>query len=194
MVTLEERLLELERILFVMQAEHISDIKQLGERIDILQQQITEQRRRMSEQEQSIFQRFDSLENTLSQRFSTIDQRFDSLENVLSRQFATMDQRFAAIDQNLTQLVQGLLRLEQQNTQLTQSFSRLEQQSRQHTDEIKAKFEANDHFATRTWGVVNAQQSDIRTTKEHVQSVLSHLDAQDQVLNLILERLPEPGK
>jgi chromosome segregation ATPase len=160
--TLEERLQNLERVLSIMQTEHISDIKQLGERVNELQQQITEQRRRMSEQEQSIHQRFDSLEKALSQQFATIDQKF-------------------------SQLIQGF-------AQLNQSFLRLEQQGRQQTDEIKAKFDMSDHFAARTWGVVQEQERDMRTTKENVQTILGRFDGQEQILKQILERLPKQGE
>jgi len=167
--TLEERLQNLERVLSIMQTEHISDIKQLGERVNELQQQITEQRRRMSEQEESIHQRFDSLEKALSHQFATIDQNF-------------------------SQLIQGFAQLNQGFSQLNQSFLRLEQQGRQQTDEIKAKFDMSDHFAARTWGVVQEQERDMRTTKENVQTILGRFDGQEQILKQILERLPRQGE
>jgi len=177
---LEERLQKLEHAQSVLRDEHISDIKQLSERIDALEQQIIEQRRRMSEQEQTIHQRFDSLEKALSYQFANIDQRFTNID----QQFVNIDRRFTNIDQQFANIAQSI-------SQLQQSFLRLEQQSRQQTEEIKAKFEMSDHFATRTWGVVQEQQRDIRAMKEHNQTILNRFDAQEQILKQILERLPK---
>ncbi|MBV9690461.1 MAG: hypothetical protein JO202_12225 [Ktedonobacteraceae bacterium] len=60
MLTLEQRIAALERALSTLRAEHISDIRQLEERINArisaLQQQIDEQQRRLSEHEQAIRQ------------------------------------------------------------------------------------------------------------------------------------------
>ena len=184
MATLEERLQKLEHAQSVLRDEHISDIKQLNERIDALEQQIIEQRRRMTEQEQSTHQRFDSLEKALSTQFTNIDQRFDSLEKALAQRFASIDQHFASIDQQFATM-------NQQFAQMHQSLLRLEQQNRQQTEEIKAKFEVSDHFATRTWGVVQEQQRDIRALKEFNQTILNRLDSQDQILQQILARLPK---
>jgi polyhydroxyalkanoate synthesis regulator phasin len=94
----------LKSALSLLQSQHISDVKQLSERIDALQRQIDEQKRRLSEQGQAMFQ----------------------------------------------------------------GFLRLEQQGKQQTEEIKAKFDANDHFAARTWGVVYEQDRNIREIKSDV--------------------------
>ncbi len=177
MPTLEERLQELERALSVMKSEHISDITQLGERVDILQRQITEQQRRISEQGQSLHQRFDILEKAISRQFGVVDQRFDTLEKNLSQQFATINQGFL---------------------QVGQRFLLLEEQGKQQTEELKAKFGASDQFAARTWGLAQEQERDIRTMKEDIRGVSGRLDnidrrfdTQDEKLNLILERLPK---
>ncbi len=60
MPTLEERLEALERALSTIRAEQISDIRQLDERISALHQQVAEQRRRLSERDQDLQQKFDS--------------------------------------------------------------------------------------------------------------------------------------
>jgi capsule polysaccharide export protein KpsE/RkpR len=54
MPTLEEELEALKGALSVMESRHLSDIKQLIERINTLQQQLDEQQRRISGQVQSI--------------------------------------------------------------------------------------------------------------------------------------------
>ncbi len=59
MPTLEERLEALERALSTIRAEQISDIRQLDERISALHQQVAEQRRRLSERDQDLQQKFD---------------------------------------------------------------------------------------------------------------------------------------
>jgi capsule polysaccharide export protein KpsE/RkpR len=54
MPTLEEELEALKGVLSVMESQHLSDIKQLSERINTLQQQLDEQQRRISGQVQSL--------------------------------------------------------------------------------------------------------------------------------------------
>ena len=60
MPTLEERLEALERALSTIRAEQISDIRQLDERISALHQQVADQRRRLSERDRDLQQKFDS--------------------------------------------------------------------------------------------------------------------------------------
>jgi exonuclease VII large subunit len=98
MPTLEERLQELERALSVMRSEHILDIKQLSERVDILQQQIIEQQRRVSEQGQSMHQRFDTLERALSQQFAIVNQSLLRLEQQGKQQTDEIKAKFESVD------------------------------------------------------------------------------------------------
>jgi seryl-tRNA synthetase len=58
------------------------------------------------------------------------------------------------------------------------------------TTNIKQKFDASDHYATRTWGLVQEQERDIREMKGRLEGVETRLDTQDEKLNQILERLP----
>jgi len=118
----------------------------------------------------------------LSERVDELQQQITEQQRRIAGQGQSMHQRFDTLEKALSQ-----------------QFSQLEQQGRQQTDEIKAKFEVSDHFAARTWGLVQEQERDIRTVKEDVQGVSGRLDkmdrrfdTQDEKLNLILERLPKP--
>jgi uncharacterized coiled-coil protein SlyX len=69
----------LERAQSAMKIEQIYDVRQLDERISALHQQLAEQRKRLSEQDQAIRQ--------LGQ---TIDAKFDGLMQVLVQQANTV--------------------------------------------------------------------------------------------------------
>jgi uncharacterized coiled-coil protein SlyX len=161
MPTLEERLEMLERALSAMKLEQIYDVRQLDQRITALHEQIAEQRKRLSEQEQAIGRleqtidaKFDGLMKVLVQHSNALNARLDAQNSSLHQNFATIDRNFAAIDAR---------------------FTRLEDQINQQTIEIKAKFETSDLYATRTWGVVQSQEQDIREVKERLGQIVNLL-------------------
>jgi predicted nucleic acid-binding Zn-ribbon protein len=87
MQTLEERLEALERALSTIKAEQIPDIRQLEERISVLQQQVAEQRKRISEHEQGIQQTLVRGTTLLTQHFTSLDARFSRLEQQIDARF-----------------------------------------------------------------------------------------------------------
>jgi chromosome segregation ATPase len=180
MPTLEERLEALERALSTIRAEQISDIRQLDERISALHQQVAEQRRRLSERDQDLQQKFDSLATVLTQQFSAIHQHFGAI----NARFDAQDQHFGAINARFDAQDTSL---HQHFTSIDAQFSRLDQRIGQQTGDIKQKFETSDLYATRTWGVVQEQERDI-------QAIKGHLDTMDGKIDQILERLPRPGE
>ncbi|HEX4205330.1 MAG TPA: hypothetical protein VHZ51_14280 [Ktedonobacteraceae bacterium] len=99
MPILEDELEALKRALSLLQSQHISDIEQLGQRIDTLQQQIDQQRRRTSGLEQSMHQRFDTLEKALAQQFSTINQGFARMDQQFQQQTNELKDKFGTSDQ-----------------------------------------------------------------------------------------------
>ena len=153
MPTLEERLEVLERALSAMKIEHIYDVRQLDERISALHQQLAEQRKRLAEQDQAI-----------SQLGQTIDAKFDGLMQVLVQQANTVNARFDSMDQKFVAV--------------DARFTQLEERIDRQTVEIKARFETSELYATRTWGVVQSQEQDIRTVKERL----------DQIINLLTSK------
>ena len=93
MPTIEERIEAMQHAISIMQTEHTSDIKQLYDRVNALQQQVTEQRNRLAEHGQSI---------------QGIQQRSDGLITLLSQQFKTIDTHFTKIDQWMGSIKEGL--------------------------------------------------------------------------------------
>jgi hypothetical protein len=152
MPTLEERLEVLERALSAMKIEHIYDVRQLDERISALHQQLAEQRQRLAEQ---------------GQLGQTIGVKLDGLMQVLVQQGNTVNARFDAIDQKFVAV--------------DARFTGLEERIDRQTVEIRAKFETSDLYATRTWGVVQSQEQNIREVKERL----------GQIVNLLTEK---PGE
>ncbi len=135
MPTLEERIEAIQHAISIMQTEHTSDIKQLYDRVNALQQQVTEQRNRLAEHGQGIQgiqQRSDGLITLLSQQFKNIDTHFVKVD----QQFEKIDQHAAKTDQRMSTIEKGL-------------------------DETTL-------YATRTYGIVEFQQADIRVLKEDV--------------------------
>lgn len=98
MPTLENELESLKQALSVLQSRHISDVKQLNDRIDRVQQQIDEQRKRLFDQGVLVTQRFDALEKALVQQFDVINQNFLRLEQQGKRQTEELKEKFAASD------------------------------------------------------------------------------------------------
>ncbi len=175
MPTLEERLEMLERAQSAMKLEQIYDVRQLDQRITALHEQIAEQRKRLSEQEQAIGRlgqtidaKFDGLMKVLVQHSNALNARMDAQDKSLHQNFAAIDQRFAAIDQNFATIGQNFAAVDAR-------FTRLEDQINQQTVEIKAKFETSDLYATRTWGVVQSQEQDIREVKERLGQIVNLL-------------------
>jgi chromosome segregation ATPase len=84
MPTLEEQLEELRRELSTLQADRISDVRQLNKRIDALQRQINEQKDRVAEQERNLFAGFDDLAKYQIQFEQKIDARFDKIEATMA--------------------------------------------------------------------------------------------------------------
>jgi chromosome segregation ATPase len=160
MPTLEERLEVLERALAAMRLEQISDVRQLDERISALHQQLAEQRKHLAERDQAI-----------SQLGQTIDAKFDGLMQVLAQQANTVNARFDSIDTRFDAIDQKFIAVDTR-------FTRLEERIDRQTVEITAKFETSDLYATRTWGVVQAQEQDMRTVKERL----------DQIVNLLTDK------
>ncbi len=157
MPTLEERLEVLERAQSAMKIEQIYDVRQLDERISALHQQLAEQRKRLAEQGQAI-----------SQLGQTIDAKLDGLMQVLVQQANTVNARFDAIDQKF-------VAIDQKFAAVDARFTSLEERIDRQTVEIKARFETSDLYVTRTWGVVQSQEQDVRTVKERL----------DQIVNLL---------
>ena len=196
MPTLEERLEVLERALSAMKLEHIYDVRQLDERISALHEQIAEQRKRLSEQEraigrleQTIDAKFDGLMKVLVQHSNALNARMDAQDKSLHQHFAAIDARFTAVDQHFTAIDQNFAAVGQNFAAIDQNFAavgqnfasidarftRLEDQINQQTVEIKAKFETSDLYATRTWGVVQSQEQNIREVKEHLSQLVTLL-------------------
>jgi predicted nucleic acid-binding Zn-ribbon protein len=182
MPTLEERLEALEHALSAMKSEHIYDVRQLDERISALHEQIAEQRKRLSEQEQAIGRlgqtidaKFDGLMKVLVQHSNAVNARLDAQDSYLRQNFATVDARFTQIDGRFTQMDDRLTQIDGRFTQVDDRFTRLEKQIDQQTVEIKAKFETSDLYATRTWGVVQSQEQDIREVKERLGQIVNLL-------------------
>ena len=170
MPTLEERIEVLERAQSAMGIEHLYDVRQLDERITALHRQLAEQRQRLDEQGQAI-----------SQLGQTIDAKLDGLMQVIVQQANTANGRFDAIDQKLVAVDGRFDAIDQRFAAVDARFTGLEERIDRQTVEIKAKFEASDLFATRSWGVVQSQQQDIHTMKERL----------DQIVNLLTSKPAE---
>ncbi len=169
MSTLEERIEEMRHAISIMETEHTSDIKQLYERVNALQQQVTEQRKRLTDHEQSTERKFDSLVTLLMQQFKNIDTHFVRVD----QQFEKLNQQAAKTEQWMNAMQEGL-------------------------NETKL-------YSTRTYGIVEFQQADIRVLKEDVGDIKERLsrmetktDEHTVILNQhtgllteILSRLPE---
>ena len=104
MPTLEERLASLERLASDMRSEHISDIRQLDERISVLQQQLAEHKKRLAEHEQGTERKFDSLVTVLMQQFKNIDTHFVKLD----QQMEKLNQQGAKTEQWMVSIKEGL--------------------------------------------------------------------------------------
>jgi uncharacterized coiled-coil protein SlyX len=149
MPTLEERLEMLERALSAMKIEHIYDVRQLDQRITALHEQIAEQRKRLSEQEQAVGRlgqtidaKFDGLMKLMIQHSNALNARMDAQDKSLHQHFAAIDQHFAAIDARMdaqdSYLHQNFAAIDARFTQIDTRFTRLEDQINQQTVEIKA--------------------------------------------------------
>jgi predicted nucleic acid-binding Zn-ribbon protein len=120
MPTLENELEALKQALTVLQSRHISDIQQLNDRIDRVQQQIDEQKRRLFDQGLLVTQRFDTLESGLSQQFDAmkhsilrVDQQGLVLEQQVNKQTRELKEKFDTVDHFATKTY-GIV-YEQQN-------------------------------------------------------------------------------
>lgn len=192
MPTLEERLEVLERAQSAMKIEQIYDVRQLDERITALHRQLAEQRQRLDEQGQAISQvgqtidmKLDGLMQVLVQQFAAVGARFDVMDqkfaavgarfDAMDQKFVAVDARFDAMDQKFVAVDTRFDAIDQKFVTVDARFTGLEERIDQQTVEIRAKFEASDLYATRTWGVVQLQEQDIHTVKERL----------DQIVNLL---------
>jgi len=141
---------------------------------------------RMDAQDRSLHQHFAAIDRNfaaINGRFTQIDDRFTQMDGQFAQiddRFTQMDGRFTQIDDRFTQMDGRFAQIDDRFTQIDDRFTRLEKQIDQQTVEIKAKFETSDLYATRTWGVVQSQEQDIREVKERLGQIVNLLTAKPE--------------
>jgi hypothetical protein len=160
MPTLEERLEVLEGALSLLRIERVPNVKQLeeqlNERINALQQEIAEQKRRLSEQgqrftslEKALSQQFSILNQTLAQNFITINAQFDNQTRVTQRQFEDTNMALTALTVTVRLQGQDIRTLKEEVQGIPDLFEALEQNMNGRFEAQDRRFEAQDkHFET----------------------------------------------
>ncbi len=176
MSTLEERFAELERMLSVLRREQVNT-NPLEEQIHVLQQQLAEQQRRLSTQEQ----------NT-GQLGLPIDQRFDRLEKILTYQFNAINPQFIAINTRFDAQTAAIrAQFEDTNMQVARVMGLVDQQEK----DIREIKERVDHLGEKLDHVDQRMESGFEAIDKRFSTLESHFGAQGQLLHQILECLPK---
>ena len=123
MPAIEEELQALKGALSLLQSQHISDIRQLGERIDALQRQIDEQKRSLFEQEQFLHQGFSRLEQQVKQQTDAIRDKFETSDHFATRTWGVVYKQ----DGNINDIKQDTGILKEQITEVRQDIHGLDE-------------------------------------------------------------------
>jgi hypothetical protein len=191
---LEARLEALEqRVLPVLRGERTPETRkleaQVNEQIRELRQQLAEQQRRLSAHEQSTQQKFETLTDVILQQSQALSQQL----SVINAQNTDIKARFGAQDAS-TQA-----RFEEQTTAIRAQFESISaplmlltvttQTHNQHIGELRGQIDQRFEATNQQITEVRQDMNDRFEALEH--GVNSRFDAQGQVLQQILARLPQ---
>ena len=141
---------------------------------------------RIDEQEKQMGIRFDDQEKRIEARFDTqekwIGARFDAQETWINMRFDAQEQRMERMEARFDAQDLRFDTLEAQ-------FSWLERQLDHWMIEIREKFDASDHYATVTRGIVEAHELDIREVKSRLEVIGGRQEVADQKLDTIIALL-----